>query len=82
MLPLLPLPPQVDDISYVGVDGCCNRDPAPSGKFPLNGDADAATAGLPYIQLLTCLSEVSRVQGGGEGRAPSSRPPSPSPPFR
>lgn len=47
----------VPDISYVGIDGCCNKAPAPAGTFPINGEAQGASAGIPYIQMLTCFTQ-------------------------
>lgn len=46
----------VNDVSYVGIDGCCNDHPAASGPYTLSGAVDEASTGLPYAQLLTCSS--------------------------
>eukprot|EP00042_Codosiga_hollandica_P033405 m.222650 g.222650 ORF g.222650 m.222650 type:complete len:365 (-) comp54178_c0_seq8:112-1206(-) len=43
-------------VSYVGVDGCCNDYPSSDGTYPVSGQALSASTGLPYIQLLTCIS--------------------------
>jgi hypothetical protein len=47
----------VPDISYVGIDGCCNENPAPSGSLPVSAVTDVTSAGVPYVQLLTCFSQ-------------------------
>jgi hypothetical protein len=46
----------VPEVEYAAVDGCCNDKPAPSGTFPLYGTTAPASAGVPYIQLLTCFN--------------------------
>ena len=49
---------QVPDVSFAGIDGCCNDSPAPSGDVPVTGTTDDDSAGIPYIQLLTCMSQT------------------------
>lgn len=48
----------VPDVSYAGIDGCCNDGPAPSGTYTLSSALENASTGLPYIQLLTCVSSI------------------------
>jgi len=47
-----------DDVSYEGIDGCCNDSPAASGTYVSDADADTISSGLPYLQLLTCVSQI------------------------
>jgi len=46
-----------NEASYEGADGCCNSGPASDGSYTTDADGDAASSGLPYIQLLTCVSQ-------------------------
>jgi hypothetical protein len=48
----------VMQVSYAGVDGCCNGNPAANGEYTIAGNSSEASSGLPYIQLLTCLSQA------------------------
>jgi hypothetical protein len=48
----------VGSTSYVGIDDCCNDSPAPTGTYTATGSSDAGATGLPYIQLLTCMSQA------------------------
>jgi len=45
------------DVSYDGVDGCCNNNPAAADDYPIGGTTNNTSSELPYIQLLTCLSQ-------------------------
>jgi len=47
-----------DDVSYVGIDGCCNSGPAASGTYTSDAQGDPISSGLPYLQLLTCVSQT------------------------
>lgn len=44
-------------VSYAGIDGCCNNDPARDGTYSIKGVSSAASANVPYLQLLTCLNK-------------------------
>jgi len=46
------------DVSYAGVDGCCNSNTAAAGTYNISGNGSLVSSGLPYIQLLTCVSQV------------------------
>jgi hypothetical protein len=47
----------VNTQSYAGVDGCCNDDLGAAGVYDVPVVADATSAGLPYIQFLTCINQ-------------------------
>eukprot|EP00300_Choanocystis_sp_HF-7_P039863 c6210_g1_i1.p1 GENE.c6210_g1_i1~~c6210_g1_i1.p1 ORF type:complete len:389 (-),score=55.81 c6210_g1_i1:31-1197(-) len=47
---------QLGDTSYAGVEGCCNHDTASSTEVFVQGSTDEASAGLPFVQLLTCVT--------------------------
>jgi len=49
----------VPDVSFAGIDGCCDKSPAESGKTPVYGTTDSDSTGIPYIQLLTCMTEAT-----------------------
>lgn len=40
------------------MDGCCNNSPGPSGSYEIATNATESSSGLPYIQLLTCVSQA------------------------
>lgn len=44
------------DVSFEGVEGCCNSQPAKQGAVTLDGTGGPASTGLPYVQLLTCVN--------------------------
>jgi hypothetical protein len=46
----------LDDVSYVGIDGCCNDSPGAAGDVSVANNTDAASTGVPYITALTCAS--------------------------
>jgi hypothetical protein len=46
------------DVSYVGIGGCCNSAPSPfESQISLSGSTKNSSSGLPYITLLTCVSQ-------------------------
>jgi len=45
------------DVSYAGIDGCCNSNTAANGFFDSTTNTTEISSGLPYIQLLTCVSQ-------------------------
>ena len=47
----------IANVEYAGIDGCCNDELASSGTVPVSGNTDAESANIPYIQLLTCISQ-------------------------
>jgi len=46
-----------NEASYAGIDGCCNSGPAADGSYTTDVNGDPVSSGLPYIQLLTCVSQ-------------------------
>lgn len=46
------------EVSYEGIAGCCNNGPAASGTVRIQDVAQSTSTGLPYLQMLTCVSEV------------------------
>lgn len=52
------------EVSYAGVSGCCNHGPSNSGPVYLEGETSSDSTGLPYIQLLTCVSENTTFDSG------------------
>jgi len=46
-----------DSVSFAGVDGCCNDHPAADGSYTASGSTEDGSSNLPYIQMLTCISE-------------------------
>jgi len=49
-------PLTTSDVSYVGASGCCNSNTAQDGTYIISGNSSGVSSGLPYIQLLTCVS--------------------------
>jgi hypothetical protein len=49
---------KVGDVSYAGVDGCCNDELSGAGVYAIAGNTSAVSAGVPYISLLTCVSNA------------------------
>jgi len=45
------------DVSYVGAESCCDDGPSATGEYPVTGESSSASSGLPYVQLLTCVSQ-------------------------
>lgn len=45
-------------VSYAGVEGCCNSGPSAAGTIDVAGTTSSESNGLPYVQLLTCISVV------------------------
>lgn len=45
------------EVSYAGVKGCCNKNTAKYQTLTLAGTAETASTELPYVQLLTCVSQ-------------------------
>lgn len=43
-------------VTYAGVDGCCDNNPTADTAIFVAGTTEAASTGLPYVQLLTCVS--------------------------
>ncbi len=41
-------------VSFVGIAGCCNGGPAGAGQASIAGEAEPASAELPYVQVLAC----------------------------
>ena len=50
---------KVNDVSYAGVDGCCNNELSGSGVKPISGSVAASSSNVPYIQLLACVSQAA-----------------------
>jgi hypothetical protein len=48
---------KTSDVSYAGVDGCCNNNPAANGVYQVAGNSSSSSSELPYLQLLTCMSQ-------------------------
>ena len=46
------------EVSYVGAEGCCDSGPANYESLNLAGTANDGSTGLPYVQLLTCVSQA------------------------
>jgi hypothetical protein len=46
-----------NDVSFAGIEGCCNDEPAATGEYFIAGNASASSTGLPYIQILTCVNQ-------------------------
>jgi hypothetical protein len=46
------------DVSYVGAEGCCDSGPANHEDLNVAATADSVSTGLPYVQLLTCVSQA------------------------
>lgn len=46
----------LDDVSYVGIDGCCNDSPGAAGDVSVANDTAAASTGVPYVTALTCAA--------------------------
>ena len=63
-----------DSISYVGIDGCCNDSPSQNGEYTVYGNVNNASSSVPYIQMLTCLSEVQTFTAELPGEALLFRP--------
>jgi len=36
---------------------CCNSGPTGNGVYPVQGNSNVNSSGLPYIQLLTCVNQ-------------------------
>jgi len=51
----------IADVSYAGIAGCCNDNMGESGTVPFTGSADPESANIPYIQMLTCISQEKTV---------------------
>jgi len=49
----------VGDVSFEGVDGCCNDAPGAAGDAAVSNATDAGSLGLPYVTVLTCMSTVN-----------------------
>jgi len=47
---------KLSDVSYAGIEGCCNDNVAADGIYNVEGTTDGVSFGLPYVQLLTCVS--------------------------
>jgi len=47
----------IADVEYAGIAGCCNDNLAESGTAPISGSTDADSSNIPYLQLLTCISQ-------------------------
>lgn len=52
-------------VSYAGVDGCCNDGPAAAGVIDVPGSADSISSGIPYLQMLTCVSQIATFNSTG-----------------
>lgn len=48
---------QTRDVSFIGAEGCCDSGPAANALLTFSGTARDESAGLPYVQLLTCVSQ-------------------------
>lgn len=46
------------DVSFVGLKDCCDKRPGKNSALTLSGASEATSAGLPYIQLLTCVNQA------------------------
>ena len=46
------------DVSYAGAEGCCDSGPANYETLSLASTAESESANIPYIQLLTCVSQA------------------------
>lgn len=46
-----------NEVSYAGIDGCCNSGPAQQEDLTLASVAEPVSTGLPYVQLLTCVNQ-------------------------
>jgi len=44
----------VPAVTYAGIAGCCNDGLGAAATLPFRATAQAASAGLPYVQLLVC----------------------------
>jgi hypothetical protein len=47
------------DVSFEGIDGCCDSSPAKAGVVSIAGTTSSESSGLPYVQLLTCVNQQS-----------------------
>ena len=54
----------VGSVSYAGIVGCCNGGLASDADISYAGEAQPASAGLPYLQLLPCEKVSAAVIGG------------------
>lgn len=52
----------ISDVSYAGIAGCCNDNIGESGTVPVLGDTDSDSPNIPYIQLLTCISQENTLK--------------------
>jgi len=46
------------DQSYAGVAGCCDKKLAEYQTYPISDVTSSVSSGLPYVQLLTCISQA------------------------
>lgn len=44
-------------VSYAGIDGCCNNDPTRAATYSIHGAAEDGSSNVPYAQILTCVSK-------------------------
>ncbi len=45
-------------VSYIAIAGCCNNTLAQAGDFSFSATTDAASANIPYVQLLACVKQA------------------------
>jgi hypothetical protein len=55
------------EMDFVGASGCCNHGPGKAGKITMSGTTKAASSGIPYVQLLTCVNQAQDFQGAFPG---------------
>jgi hypothetical protein len=44
----------LDDLSFDGIAGCCDHDPAKEGQASMSGTSSSSSLGLPYVSVLLC----------------------------
>ena len=48
----------LNDVSYAGIGGCCDSALTNSGTYNVSTTSDEDSANIPYVQLLTCISQA------------------------